>query len=394
MAGQATEDTSARWDSVLKAHRYELQIRNGRLMGPAAAFLDQAVRGTQFVSLGESHNNRDVPLFTSALFRMLSENHGFGYLAIESGSTMVTPLGRAPRVGNADSVRAYARRYPNGLQFTSDQELDMIAEIGRLSRAAGTRVWGVDQEYGGLHMLERLVALAQSPQSRTLAERVTVRAREYDAERHRTGDTRYISRMAKTADFDSLKEVFRAATGSEAAYLIDALQTSHRIYQNNIFARERMSGYESNREREELMKTRFLEFYREAQRAGVNSPRVLLKLGHWHIIRGLNWGRQFTLGDFAANLARANDQKALSIALYLNNDSGNYGVLKQYPDYEPFARAALPNGWTLLDLRPLRPFVQAGRIRLNAEQERIVLGFDLALLISNTAAADFATIGR
>jgi hypothetical protein len=115
----------------------------------------------------------------------------------------------------------------------------------------------VDQEFGGLHALERLVVLAQTPQARALAERVTSRAREYDAKRYTEGNTRYISRMAKAADFDSLAQFYVAVPESEAAYLIDALRTSHRIYQNNIFAAERMSGYESNREREELMKTCF-----------------------------------------------------------------------------------------------------------------------------------------
>ncbi len=252
----------------------------------------------------------------------------------------------------------------------------------------------MDQEFGGLHLLERLVVLAQSPQARALAERVTLRAHEYDAKRYTTGDVRYISRMAKAADFDSLAQFYGAVPESEAAYLIDALRTSHRIYQNNILSRERMSGYESNREREELMKTRFLEFYREAQRAGDAQPRVLLKLGHWQIVRGINWGRQYSLGDFVTNLARSNDLKSLSIGMWTNNAAGSYGVLKQYADYEPLSRAAGTDGWVLLDLRPLRPFVHAGRVTLNAEQERIVLGFDLALLVSNTGPATTTVIAR
>jgi hypothetical protein len=392
---QDSANAVARLDSLLRAHRYELRLQDGRLSGPGAAFLQREARGTQFIALGEPHNNRDVPAFTTALFRMLAEQHGYNYLAVESGSAMVTPLGRVPRAGHADSVRAYVQRYPNGLQFASDQEIEMLAAVGAISRAGSTRIWGVDQEFGGLHALERLIALAQTPAARALAERVAGRAREYDAQRYPSGNVRYISRMAKAADFDSLAQAFQAQPGSEAAYLISGLQTSHRIYQNNIFARERMSGYASNHEREELMKTRFLEFYREAQRAGDALPRVLLKLGHWHILRGINWGSQYSLGDFVTNFARANDQKSLIIGMWINNASGDYGVLEQYADYAPLSRAAeAASGWVLLDLRPLRPFAHAGRLPLNGEQKRIIFGFDLALLISNSSRATTQVIGR
>ncbi|MGH7459783.1 MAG: hypothetical protein ACREMA_01985 [Longimicrobiales bacterium] len=391
---QAPDTLAARRDSLLQANRYAITLQNGRLAGPGAEFLAREVRGTQFVLLGEPHNNRDVPAFTTALFRMLAEQQNYNYFAIESGSAMVTPLGLPPRAGNIDSVRAYVRRYPNGLQFASDQELDMIATIGGLSKARSTRVWGVDQEFGGLHALERLVTLAQTAEARALAQRVTTRASEYDAKRYPTGNVRYISRMAKAADFDSLAQFFRAEPGTEAAHLINALQTSHRIYQNNIFSRERISGYESNREREELMKTRFLEFYREAQTRGDTWPRVLVKLGHWHIVRGPNWGSVFSLGDFLTNVARHNDTKTLSIAMYLNNAQGEYGAMHTYPDYAYLSRAAGTSGWVLIDLRPLRRFVHSNRVSLNAEQARIVHGFDIALMLSGTEPANTTVIAR
>jgi hypothetical protein len=80
--------------------------------------------------------------------------------------------------------------------------------------------------------------------------------------------------------------------------------------------------------------------------------------------------------------------------MYSNNAEGSYGVMKTYPDYEYLSRAAGTSGWVLLDLRPLRPFVHANRINLNAEQRRIVLGFDLALLFSGTAPATATVIAR
>ena len=391
---QSTVERSALLDSLLRAHRYELTIESGQLAGPGASFLREATRGTQFVMFGEMHNNADVPRYTASLFRQLARDERYEYLVIESGPAIVAPVARAAESGGLSAVQALVRRYPNALQFVADEELEMLADIAKVSRAPGLKVWGVDQEFGGLHALERLREIAPNDAARRLADRVAARARPFDEARYTDGNLRYISRKAEMADFDSLATAFKPAKDSEAARLIDGLQTSHRIYQNNIHAAARMSGYISNHEREELMKTLFLRHYDDARRAGSPLPRALVKLGHYHVIRGRNWGNQYSLGDMLINVARMNGQGAFSIGVYANNEAGDYGVLSSNADYGQFAKAATPGRVAIIDVRPLRAYAHAGRITLTPEQQRVVFGFDALLFIGNTTRATFATVGR
>lgn len=377
-------------DSLLQAHRYPLGVDGGRLTGAGADVLLRAAASAQFVALAEPHNVKQVPELTTSLFRVLNERLGFQYLAIEAGPVITRTAASGARRGVADSTYALARRYPNGFAFDTDQEMAMIAAVARLSGATVAPVWGVDQAFGGLHVLERLHALAPSAGARAVAERVLAHAGEFDAARGE-GENRYISHRARPEDFTELRRVYAPGPGSEADALLRTLETSHRIYQNNIRAsRTVLTGYESNREREEYMKEMFMEGYRAAVAAGDAMPRVLLKLGHWHTIRGQNWGNVFTLGNFVSELARANGRDAVHVAMYLNNASGSYGVLSQYADYRPLADAGDPTGLVLLDLRPLRPYAHAGRLEgLTAEQRRVIFGFDFALLMGGAEPATF-----
>ena len=393
-AQSPVDPAAALLDSLLRAHRYDLSLDRGELAGAGASFLRQATRGAQFVVLGEGHNNADIPQYTSALFRQLARDERFEYLVVESGPAMVAPAARAADSGGLPALQALVRRYPNGLQFVADQELEMFADVVKASRARGLKIWGVDQEFGGLHSLDRLRQIAPNDAARQLVSRVADRARPFDQARYTDGTLRYISRKAEMADFDSLWVAFKPAPASEAARLIEGLRTSHRIYQNNIHAAARMSGYISNHEREELMKTLFLDYYDEARRAGTPLPRALVKMGHYHVIRGRNWGNQYSLGDMLVNLARANGQGAFAIGAYANNQSGDYGILATNADYGVFATAATPGRVAIIDVRPLRAFAHAGRIKLTPEQARAVFGFDALLFIGNTTRATFATIGR
>ena len=60
------------------------------------------------------------------------------------------------------------------------------------------------------------------------------------------------------------------------------------------------------------------------------------------------------------------------------------------PQYAPLAAAGDPNGWRVVDFRPLRPLIHAGNVEgVTPELERWIFGFDAALLIGASRAATF-----
>lgn len=370
-------------EDLLKSNSYPITVSNKRLSGDGAKFLISAIADAQFVTIGEPHNVKQVPELTAMLFKDLHEQHGFNYLALEIGSNIAQMFSSKETVGKRDAVIALARQYPNALQFTTDQELEMLAQAGGISDGKGNRIWGLDQAFGALDTLERLVKLAPTKEAHERTQELVKVVREYEGERF-AKNIFYMSQVAaKSDDFVKLAELYRPKKNSEAEFLLDQLVLSSRIYRNNALAGTgQPTGYDSNLEREENMKSLFMSEYRRAQAAGDPLPKVLLKFGHWHTIRGINWGNVFTLGNFVSDFAHSNGTKTFSLALYRNNAAGDYGVLSASPDFKPLADVADKDKWTVVDLRPLRKFIHAGQIKgASAELKRMIFGFDAALLI-------------
>jgi hypothetical protein len=364
-------------DSLLMAHRYEIGLSGGRLTGRGAPWLLDALAGVQFVVLGESHNEAEIPHFTAALYEALRERSGMRYVAFENGPTAMEGIAAAAASGGRDSADAWAARYPNALQFWTDQEVDAIAGI--VGAAGEDGVWGLDQEWGALHLLDRLARLGETARARGGVERVRERVVPIEAERTENGRPRYISSADALVDVDSLRDAFQAAPGSEAAELIERLALSARIYG---LRRGRVGFYDSNELRERSMKMAFMQRYRAAQSAGDTLPHVIVKFGHVHSIDGRNQSDVLALGSFLSQFALSNGQRSFHIAIYGLNEPGRHWTLSDYEDYAPVTRASRIDGWTLLDLRPVRPWVSAGRIEgLNETLRDVILGFDAVLVI-------------
>jgi hypothetical protein len=383
VAAVAASDASAqqhRLDSLFMAHRQPLTFGATSMSGPGWETLLADAAEAQFVMVGESHNLREIPLFTARLFDALHARAGFNYLALENGPFVMEQLSAPGVRGNAQASLALANRYVNALQMRNDQELEMMVSAGGASSARSAPLWGLDQEWGALHVFERLEELAPGPEAKALLDPLMREAATLET--HRPDDThpRYINQRLTASALSDLRRVF---TGSqEAQRLLQDLVTSFEIY---AVRTDRPSLYASNHRREQYMRSRFMEQYRGAITAGDTLPRVVLKFGQWHALRGvLNWGNVEPLGTFLAELARANGSKALFIWTGLVNEPGDVWTLHDTPEYVPIAKAGTTDGWWFVDVRPIRSLVAAGQVAdMNDEMRKVIYGFDYALLIGS-----------
>lgn len=376
----AQQTQPLRLDSLFTAHRRPLEFGPRSMGGEGWDFLvDQAARA-QFVMVGESHNLREIPLFTARLFEALHERAGFAYLALENGPAIMERFGAAGVRGELEASIALANRYVSGLQFRTDQELDMIVAAGATSKARAA-LWGLDQEWGAQHVLDRLVELSPNAEARALITRMLEEAAPLEAFRPDETHPRYINNRLTAEEIVALRAALEGAP-AEASRLLDALQTSYEIYGIRT---SRPNIYRSNRRREMYMRTRFMEEYRAALASGDTLPRVVLKFGQWHALRGvLNWGDVEPLGTFLGEFARANGSQSLHIWTGLVNEPGHVWTLHDFPDFVPLAKAGTTDGWWVIDLREIRPFVAAGQVTdMNEELRKVIYGFDLALLIGS-----------
>ncbi|MCB1023427.1 MAG: hypothetical protein KDB79_03500, partial [Acidobacteria bacterium] len=204
--------------------------------------------------------------------------------------------------------------------------------------------------------------------------------------------------MAKAFQIEELREVlglYKPVKNSEAEFIASQMLLSGQIYQNNILAvKGELTGYDSNYEREENMKKLFSMEYKNALAADKTPPKVLIKAGHNHSIRGRNYTSLFSLGNFLSEFAKSNEKNSFHLAVYLNNSSGDYGVISSEKDFQALAAAAPNDKLVIFDFRPLRKYVYAGRVNgINEEMRRIIFGFDAALMIGGTSRGTYKFLG-
>lgn len=384
--------------SVLAEHTYAIELSDKGLSGPGAERLLADAADTQFVLLAEAHNNRDIPRFTTALFRALHEAHDYRYFATEQDPLMMQRVSEAPVRGDYDRVSALAKQYPKGFTFISDEELQMLAAIGDISSARGRPIWGAEQAFGVTHYLDELEALA--PGDRALGLLEDLRSESAVAETQRDLDaSHYISDGADLAQrLEALRAAFAPRPGSRPAFLLQALQRSNEIYGYYHRAREGETvGLYNNTVREAYMKQRFVEEYRLAEAVESRLPKVLLKYGAWHLFHGRGPGNAYTLGNFTHEFALANRMHALGIFTlpYENADE-----LAQWPGWiEPFVRDAPAAGWDLIALAPLRVHAHARKFdgEFAAEHRdmlyRLVFGFEYLLRMPASGPASYGVTG-
>lgn len=380
-----------------------MAFENGVLGGPGADRLVQEAKSAQFLILIESHNDHSTPLLTADLFRQLHLAHGFNYLAIEQDPFGMEAASDRSRRGQLDRIAAYARSYPYSYTFSTDEELQLLATAGRLSKARTQPIWGIDQAFGATALFEELLVLSRTTDARRIAQALLRDARAAEQKRNADGlRDQGNHHFLATGEPDLLRRIERLRqamapkVGGRAEELLNSLQTSAEIYSYYRRADELDEsgaplGLLNNWVREDWMKHRFMHHYRAAERAGDRQPRVLVKAGYWHSVRGRGPGNVFTLGNFLREFAIANGKKALSVqVLPLREWWPDHASVD--PEYRVILAPDAMDRASLVDLRPLRAHLHSGNsFGLEGGALRtfrdFVFGVDFALFLPSRPGA-------
>lgn len=308
-------DSEEQYKAVADAFRqnsFSIALADGKLHGSGMEFIARKTQNAQFVLFGEEHYVKEFPQFLSALFSFLHEKDGFNYLAVESDPVSAHMASIPPLRANLDAIGRYAARFPNAFTFPSDQELAMFADAGRVSTAHADPIWGLDQSFGALHALERLKELPGFQRTPEF-DKLLSQAEELDSHRIESDETHYMGHLVKVSDLEAVRNRANTSQRSEARFILDNLVSSAQLY-SYYWSHE---GYKNGFGREQQMKQLFMREYRIAESSGERNPKVVLKLGHWHVFRGLGPSQLQTLGNFVTEFATANGTEAFSIGVYL-----------------------------------------------------------------------------
>jgi hypothetical protein len=345
----------------IRANSQTVHLRGGALEGPGAERILQQGRAAQFVVLAEEHYVREIPEITTALLRQL-QPAGFNYLAIESATAQAQLASQPPLRGDRDRLREFTRLYPFSLTFFSDQEAQMIADAGAISRGKGNPVWGIDQEFGVTHVLERIAPHAASQRARDVTRKLLERARAQETAARRADfdeQSHFIISGVTPAELAALRELYAAVEDPRVKHLVEALVASSTIYNHYIERRY----YLNSSVRERYMKEVFVSEYRRAESRDGEAPRVILKAGHWHALRGMNDAGVFTLGNLLSELAQVNGRESFHISVHVHGPENHWRGIGKWDETRLFAEATAEDRFTFVDLRPMRQLVNRKAVR-------------------------------
>jgi hypothetical protein len=380
----------------LRANAHTMQAdADGRLSGAGATLLEDAGRDAQFFLIGEEHGVAEIPLVAADLFRRLAP-HGYRHLAIETGDVMATELNRrllADTTGAA--FLAFHRDYFPGAPFYRWRE--DAALLRTAVAAAGGRadvLWGLDYDIvADRYTLRRLRDLAPNPAARAVAEGVIARADSALAQALATQNPGLLMMFGGADDvYAPLRQAYAPEPGSEADRIIHLMQQTREI--NAYWGRNQ--GYLSNYHRAQLNKRQFMRYLQGATERDGRMPRVMMKFGSSHMVRGRSFTQVFDLGTLASEIADVNGSRSFGVlmlggagSMHAVVDPRAFTTVQAPVDVageawaKPFFDAADPQRWTVFDLRPFR-----GRIRrlgtLPDELLQVLYGFDAVVILSGS----------
>jgi hypothetical protein len=380
--------------ALLRANAHPMQAgADGRLSGAGAELLLAAGRDAQFFLIGEEHGVAEIPLVAAGLFRELAPA-GYRHLAIETGEFMAAELNRRVLADTTGAAyAAFQRDYFPGAPFYRWRE--DAALLRTAVHAAGGRddvLWGLDYDIvADRYTLRRLRDIAPNARARAAAEAAIARADSALQQALATQNPGLLMMFGGADDwYAPLREAYAPEPGSEADRIISLMEQTRRI--NGLFGSRQ--GYQSNLQRALLNKRQFQRYLDAATARDGRMPRVMMKFGSSHMVRGRSFTEVFDLGTLASEIADVHGSRSFGV-LMLGGAGTTHAVIDprvfrsvQAPVetdgwVQPFYDAADPQRWTVFDLRPIRARIpRLGT--LPDDMLKVLYGFDAVVILSGS----------
>ncbi len=378
--------------TLLAAASQPVTVGADGLEGPGWRTIQRETANSQFVLVGEGHNDALTVAFADALYESLRSARGFNYLALEQDPLAMELACARDRRGNAEALGALSRAHPSLFAFSGDGDLRLVARACALSTTS-TPVWGLEQAVGVDIYLERLAAQAPNAAARSQAMALLDQARKVGAAR--TGRSALLHDDPETLPrLEALARAYQARPGSTADWMLQRLIRSAAIFGYDRRAGEgEWVGLLNNTEREAEFKRNFVRQYRAAIGNGRALPKVMFKFGSGHMYRGRGPFAAFTIGNFAHEFAISNGMDAYGILVFPG--AAPWGDLPAW--IKVLAPAERPTQPLLIDLRALRNYQRLFRLQVpEAEQadfRDLINGYDALVFLPEGQGESFDLTG-
>ncbi len=382
---QPQTSPQARLLEALRGNRLPLTMSDGPA-GRGWDWLVQQARDARLTLIGEEHGVAETAQLTAALFKAV-RGSGYSRMAIELSPIIAQDIESAARRYGLQGILDFYARPDTWSPMYLREEAQFLASVISDAPRNERVLWGFDREiFSDRYLISRL-----EPKVPSRARESFARLKEASAKAWAGGAPFIFSQNPDPAVVSAVRSTW-PNPDRDSDIILRTLEESLAI---NAVAQTGTAWASSDR-RAQWMRNGFAERLREEQKRG-SQPKVMMKFGYNHMIRGANYVNIFDLGAMTDEVAALNGGRAFHILVLPGPGSrqavlgpGRSFVSVSSDEFDEFRAGdqrltrvlsnANATGHEVIDLRALRPLAMRGLEGWNSDVVRTIHGYDAAVI--------------
>lgn len=373
---------------ALRRNRLPLTMGDGPA-GRGWDWLLEQARNARFTLIGEEHGVAETAQLSAALFKALRAS-GYSRMAIELSPIIARDIETAARRDGLQGIMDFFARPDTWSPMYLREEARFLASVVSAAPKNERVLWGFDRElFSDRYLISRLEARA--PRS---ARESFTRLKEASTSSWAQRETNPGPPFLFAQD-PALVSAVRAAWPNPDGESDTILRTLEESLAINAVARTG-TAWDSAERRAQWMRGNLAARLSE-RRGRASPPKVVLKFGYNHMIRGANYVNIFDVGAMTDEVAALSGGRAFHILVLPGPGSrqavlgpGRSFVSVSSDEFDEFRAGdqrltrvlsnADATGHEVIDLRPLRTLAMRGLEGWNADVVRTIHGYDAAVI--------------
>jgi hypothetical protein len=387
----------ARLLDALRGNRLPLTMNDGPA-GRGWDWLVREARDAHFTLIGEEHGVVETARFSAALFTAL-RGSGYSRIAIELSPIIAQDIEAAARRRGLQGIADFFAAPDTWSPMYLREEAQFLASVVDAAPKSERVLWGLDREiFSDRYLLAKLESRvprrAREPFSRLKEASTSAWARH---RQHPSPDNLFLF-----SQDPAVVSAVRAAWTNPDRESDTILRTLEESLAINAVARTG-SAWASSERRAQWKRTLLAARLRDEPERGA-PPKVMLKFGYNHMIRGANYVNVFDLGAMTDEVAALGGGRAFHILVLPGPGShqavlgpGRSFVSVSSDEFDEFRAgdqrltrvlsSADATGHEVIDLRALRPLAMRGLEVWNPDVIRTIHGYDAAVIWKGARAS-------
>jgi hypothetical protein len=361
--------------------------------GPAGRgwdWLVEKARGARFTLIGEEHGVAETARFSAALFNAL-RGSGYSRMAIELSPIIAQDIEAAARRNGLQGVLAFFAAPSTWSPMYLREEAQFLADVISVAPKNERVLWGFDREiFSDRYLISRLEPKVPPRAKESFSRLKEASTNAWVRQQQNAGPPFLFS-----GQDPAVVAAVRAAWPNPDPDSDIILRTLEESLAINAVA-QTGTAWDSSERRAQWMRNSLAAVLKE-DRGRASPPKVLMKAGYNHMIRGANYVNIFDVGAMTNEVAALDGGRAFHVIVLPGPGSrqavmgpGRSFVSISSDGFDEFRAGdqrltrvlsnANATGHEVIDLRVLRPLAMRGLESWNADAVKTIHGYDAAVI--------------